>query len=525
MNYIKLYQNLCSKPSNDSYTEQHHILPRCLNGSNDATNLVRLSAKGHYLAHWLLCKIYPDNHKIMFAFNMMSRVNETTKRNITAKQFEIIKKYNSKALSILHKGRKKPEGFGLKVSARLKGKKKSPEHNKKVSEAKKGIQPPHFAKLDRSKIKRGPTRSDYVAKWHGNAESAKKTGAKLKIRSLPQKNILKYKILTPTGFQNFEGIKISGVRPCLKFKTTTQEVIVSKKHIFDSSSKIATDYKIGDTLNTINGLEVILSIENIGSRQVFDILEVENGNLYIANGIQHHNCEKITDKDSGVIPEFTDAAAREIVKVVQKPNNYDAYVSMDPGTTDNTGILFGYMHPELACLVIEDEYLGSSSKITSEDIASAIKSKESEHFLDRTTQKSKVYLRISDNDPILINDMNRMHGLNFIPTRKDNKDAAVNDLRIKVDNRKIIINPRCKNLIAQMKDATWNKSRTSFTRDKEHAHYDVLDALIYMVRMVQWNKLPKNIQEFDSNDRFYNNTSNLTPSQASFAKLFTKRKY
>jgi hypothetical protein len=80
MNYQKIYNDLVAKrkqfPYTDGYSERHHILPRCLGGSNDKDNLVRLSAKEHYMAHLLLCKIYendkPKFYKMIKAFVMMS---------------------------------------------------------------------------------------------------------------------------------------------------------------------------------------------------------------------------------------------------------------------------------------------------------------------------------------------------------------------------------------------------------------------------------------------------------------------
>ena len=42
----------------NGYTEKHHILPVCMGGSNVKANLVRLTAREHFIAHWLLYKIH-----------------------------------------------------------------------------------------------------------------------------------------------------------------------------------------------------------------------------------------------------------------------------------------------------------------------------------------------------------------------------------------------------------------------------------------------------------------------------------
>lgn len=62
MNYSAIYDRLIERARervSEGYTESHHVLPRSLGGSNDADNLVSLTAREHFLAHWLLFKLYP----------------------------------------------------------------------------------------------------------------------------------------------------------------------------------------------------------------------------------------------------------------------------------------------------------------------------------------------------------------------------------------------------------------------------------------------------------------------------------
>ena len=83
------------------YSEKHHIIPRCLGGSDDKENLVILTAREHFLAHYLLTKIYPDNYKLIDAFRMMGVINENEgqKRYINSRLYESKKKLFSKARS------------------------------------------------------------------------------------------------------------------------------------------------------------------------------------------------------------------------------------------------------------------------------------------------------------------------------------------------------------------------------------------------------------------------------------------
>ena len=40
------------------YTEKHHIIPRSLGGSNEPSNIVKLSPREHFIAHLLLARIH-----------------------------------------------------------------------------------------------------------------------------------------------------------------------------------------------------------------------------------------------------------------------------------------------------------------------------------------------------------------------------------------------------------------------------------------------------------------------------------
>ena len=52
---------------NNIYTEMHHIVPRCMGGSDSPENLVKLTVINHIKAHVLLSRMYPDNEKLKYA--------------------------------------------------------------------------------------------------------------------------------------------------------------------------------------------------------------------------------------------------------------------------------------------------------------------------------------------------------------------------------------------------------------------------------------------------------------------------
>lgn len=84
MNYKKHYDLLIERAKTrqlTSYIERHHIVPRCMGGTNEKSNLVELTPEEHYVAHQLLVKMYPENDSLVYAANKMTVSSKTAKRN------------------------------------------------------------------------------------------------------------------------------------------------------------------------------------------------------------------------------------------------------------------------------------------------------------------------------------------------------------------------------------------------------------------------------------------------------------
>lgn len=74
MNYEKIYNQIIARAKTrilDGYKERHHIIPKCMGGTNDKENLVDLTAREHFICHWILMRLYTDNHKLAYAFKAM----------------------------------------------------------------------------------------------------------------------------------------------------------------------------------------------------------------------------------------------------------------------------------------------------------------------------------------------------------------------------------------------------------------------------------------------------------------------
>jgi hypothetical protein len=146
-------------------------------------------------------------------------------------------------------------------------------------------------------------------------------------------------------------------------------------------------------------------------------------------------------------------------------------------------------------LVIEDEILVRGRNINTQKLAYLIKEKEKQLWTNEFDETKKPYLRVSDNEMLTVQDLNTQHGLDFVPTDKNNKNAAVNQTRIAIASNNVEISDNCKNLIIQLESGIWATDRMGITKDtfkrsKETGHFDLIDALVYLIRNVDWNHNP-----------------------------------
>lgn len=84
MNYAKIYQTLINKAKQrtiEGYSESHHVVPKCMGGTDEPGNLVRLTPEEHFVAHLLLVKMYPSEQRLVYAANMMTVGSSNIKRS------------------------------------------------------------------------------------------------------------------------------------------------------------------------------------------------------------------------------------------------------------------------------------------------------------------------------------------------------------------------------------------------------------------------------------------------------------
>lgn len=107
--YTKCYYSIINRATSRNlvgYYETHHIVPKSLGGSDDLNNLVKLTAREHYICHLLLVKMTSgeDYHKMLYCYTIMSG-----RKLYNSKKYQLFKREYSEINSKLRSG----EGNGM----------------------------------------------------------------------------------------------------------------------------------------------------------------------------------------------------------------------------------------------------------------------------------------------------------------------------------------------------------------------------------------------------------------------------
>ena len=157
----------------ETYSETHHILPKSLGGTNAKSNITKLTAREHFICHWLLTKIYKDGDphwKMLNALRIMRAENKNQSRYetiITSKVYGSIKE----EYSILQREKLKGENnpmFGDKFYRSEEGFRKQKEA---VLGDKNGAKRPE-TRLKIANSKLGKARGEFTEEWKQNLSNA-----------------------------------------------------------------------------------------------------------------------------------------------------------------------------------------------------------------------------------------------------------------------------------------------------------------------------------------------------------------
>ena len=137
----------------DSYHERHHIVPICLGGLNETSNLIDLYAKEHFVAHKLLAEEHQSNSKLVYGYAQMAfcRNSYQERYELTPEEYEDVRKRFSNSIRERYKNKENHPSYGKHLSEERKkfigdlnrgnkycvGRVISPETREKISKANK----------------------------------------------------------------------------------------------------------------------------------------------------------------------------------------------------------------------------------------------------------------------------------------------------------------------------------------------------------------------------------------------------
>jgi len=114
LDYKRIYKEIIDNRKNniliDVYTENHHIIPRSLGGSDNLDNLVKLTSREHFICHYILTKIYTKYsfnwYKMNHAFMMMKVISIHHDRYFNSRLYESLRGDFSLVMSKSQSGNK-----------------------------------------------------------------------------------------------------------------------------------------------------------------------------------------------------------------------------------------------------------------------------------------------------------------------------------------------------------------------------------------------------------------------------------
>lgn len=156
----------------------------------------------------------------------------------------------------------------------------------------------------------------------------------------------RYKILTPNGYSDFDGINAIEKDEIIKFELQNRIEIkcsVDHKLLTHNGFVQSNDIEENQYISTIGGFKKIIKKEKIKGKEIlYDPINVKEQNIYYSNGIISHNCEFLGSTNtvietevlkklmnSWIEPTFHDLKNR--LAIFEKPDKDSLYIlGVDP---------------------------------------------------------------------------------------------------------------------------------------------------------------------------------------------------
>lgn len=197
MNYQKIYDQIIQKArfenrvkGQGTYYERHHIIPKCLGGSDKKENLVLLTAREHFICHQLLFKVHPNNTKLAYAFWGMCNLKDKNQERYkpSSRTYQEAKELVTR----LYKAREITQEFRDKMSKVMKGvtlgRKHTEEAKRKIREG-RSKNPPVITEELRKRLSESGKRKIFTEEHRQNLSKACKLIKRLPISEETKKRM------------------------------------------------------------------------------------------------------------------------------------------------------------------------------------------------------------------------------------------------------------------------------------------------------------------------------------------------
>lgn len=241
---------------------------------------------------------------------------------------------------------------------------------------------------------------------------------------------------------------------------------------------------------------------------------------------------RVRDAKKALVPEFD--PLRHVRKGLTPPEWADTYSSGDPGMRDLFGLIWGYWDAPRQKLCIQrawaqrnastslvalvwrgtemllwgspfpsfedgrvwgDKELKTFSTAIGMEFESwaQVESSRKVRWWNGTEVIGPPYARYSDTDIRFLGDMSTDHLMEINCVDKTySKEVSLYYLREWFENDWIEIDEDGASLLIEhLQEGKWNEHRTDYMRSEEYGHFDLIDALRYLVRHIDRERIPK----------------------------------
>jgi hypothetical protein len=210
-------------------------------------------------------------------------------------------------------------------------------------------------------------------------------------------------------------------------------------------------------------------------------------------------CMRISDSSRSVIPQLGDENAPNLLlkdsRYTEHPyyKLWKKYVVADWGGRDKTAIVFAHYNFRTKQVIVEDQLDLDGNHVTAGRIATAIKEKTKELWND----EGDISYFCDNNNILIQNEMNIKYKLNFVETTKGKlKSQMVEKVKDWIFDERLFFDKKAELTLKCITSAHWAKNGDEFARSKIYSHYDLLAAVVYLIRNIDeyTDPIPRNFK-------------------------------